>query len=218
MPDPAGAPQPAAGYAAKTPTILVTTGQDVVNAGDGLTSLREAVALANQMGGKQTIAFAPEVGDPVVTLGKLTITDDLAIQGGGRTLDANYWGQILVIEGSAAKRVAVELDELSLKDGVGGDAGAGAIDLVFADLALKNATIANNQGINGAIHVDADSSLVATGVTFVGNEAQNGGALVVDGEAVIARSLFLAASSSRTPRSRAMPRPSAVPSSPAQAP
>jgi hypothetical protein len=38
--------------------ISVTTELDIVNAGDGLTSLREAVILANDQAGFDTITFA----------------------------------------------------------------------------------------------------------------------------------------------------------------
>lgn len=59
---------------------MVTTTQDVVNAFDNLTSLREAVALANTTAGKDTVTFAPAVAGGVITLaqGQFILTDAAA--------------------------------------------------------------------------------------------------------------------------------------------
>ena len=68
--------------------IPVTTELDIVNAGDGLTSLREAVIQANGRAGFDTITFASSMANkPVVLLnGQLTITETLTIRGLGAGL------------------------------------------------------------------------------------------------------------------------------------
>jgi len=61
----------------------VTTLADVVDAGDGVLSLREAVAEANAAPGFDSITFADDLRGGTITLteGDLVITDDLAIDG-----------------------------------------------------------------------------------------------------------------------------------------
>jgi len=63
----------------------VTTLADVVDAGDGLLSLREAIEQANGAAGRDTITFAEDLrGGRIVldeTLGTLRITSDLVIDG-----------------------------------------------------------------------------------------------------------------------------------------
>lgn len=71
-------------------TINVTTTLDVVNAGDGVTSLREAVIQANAAGGAMTIKL-PESANTLASavvlsnsgLGDLNITGNITIEGAG---------------------------------------------------------------------------------------------------------------------------------------
>jgi CSLREA domain-containing protein len=76
----------------ETPSLVVTTAADVVDAFDGLTSLREAVAFANATAGADTITFDATVFDGGrdsiirLTLGEMTITDALTIDGGNRVV------------------------------------------------------------------------------------------------------------------------------------
>ena len=64
-------------------TFTVTTGADVVNAGDGRLSLREAVAQANATTTADTIVFAGglEGATLVLTGGELVVSRDLRIDG-----------------------------------------------------------------------------------------------------------------------------------------
>jgi len=61
--------------------LTVTTATDVVDAGDGVLSLREAVALANATDAQDTIRFADALDGRTLTLrqGELALTADVAI-------------------------------------------------------------------------------------------------------------------------------------------
>ena len=65
-------------------TYTVTTLNDIINAGDGVLSLREAVVAANANSGKDSIQFAPNVnGEINLTNGALVIEDSVTITGNG---------------------------------------------------------------------------------------------------------------------------------------
>lgn len=76
---------PLALTAAPQATLVVTTLADVVDASDGVLSLREAIDLANASPGLDTISFADELrGGRLLldmTQGTLRITEDLRIDG-----------------------------------------------------------------------------------------------------------------------------------------
>src|SRR5207249_3797756 len=71
--------------ASELPSLIVTTSVDVANPFDGLTSLREAMALANTDGVASLITFDPAIFDTVKTInltaGELTIAADVTITG-----------------------------------------------------------------------------------------------------------------------------------------
>ena len=77
-------------------TFTVTTLADVVNAGDGKLSLREAVAQANDSAAADRIVFASGLEGKTLTLahGELLVTHDLTIDG-----DANNNGVRVTIAG-----------------------------------------------------------------------------------------------------------------------
>ncbi|MEO1151864.1 MAG: choice-of-anchor Q domain-containing protein, partial [Pseudomonadota bacterium] len=73
---------------AESPSLLVTTADDLVNPFDGETSLREAIAFANDMTGADTITFASGMGEAFendvlirLTQGELVATEALNIDG-----------------------------------------------------------------------------------------------------------------------------------------
>ena len=78
-------------------TFTVTTLADVVNAGDGKLSLREAVAQANASAAADRIVFASGLEGKTLALahGELLVTHDLTIDG-----DANNDGVRVTIDGS----------------------------------------------------------------------------------------------------------------------
>ena len=129
-------------------TITVTTANDVVNAGDGVLSLREAVAQANATAtAADTILFAAGLEGQTLQLtgGQIAITRDLTIDGDANNdgsqvaLDAGGLDRHFAISGAAtdvALRDLVLVDRPGLRRrrcGVGhrrqGDAGRSAASI-----------------------------------------------------------------------------------------
>ena len=80
--------------------FTVDTTADIVDAGDGVLSLREALAQANASVGAETILFADAVqGRSIVLAGsQLTVNSDVIIDGGsGVTLDADGKSRVLQV-------------------------------------------------------------------------------------------------------------------------
>jgi hypothetical protein len=131
-------------------TFTVTTAADVVNAGDGVLSLREAVAQANATTTADTVRFAAAVEGRTLVLagGQLTLSQDVTIDGdsdesGGRvTLDANQASRVLVIAGGGTD---ARLDDLVLTNGRSiGDHGGGVFLGAGATLALADSALTGN--------------------------------------------------------------------------
>ncbi len=129
-------------------------------AADGLTTLREAILVANQDSVPDTINFDASLNGKTILLdpllGQMTITRDLTINGLGRddlTIDAQGNSQIFEIN-----------------DGVFG-AGAVVQDVKVSGLTLTG----GNGGFGGAIEFRDDLTL--TNMRLIGNTAALGGAL-----------------------------------------
>ena len=139
---------------AEAPSLLVDTTDDLVDPYDGRTSLREAIAAANDGG---VVEFAPGIaGDTIrLQLGAIVVDKALAIDAGaaGITIDAHGASRVL---------------ELHATDGGdGGDGSDGAVSLV--DITLRNGwTEGNGAGIYAARSLDMNSC------TVVGAVAENG--------------------------------------------
>ena len=163
-------------------TIVVTTPLDVVDAGDGLISLREAVTAANTNAVFSDAAAGDETGDRIIfsnlfsdpaaeivlTQGELEITDDVVIRG----FDNGDF-EAPLISGAGQSRIfnvdtteTVRLHEVSLTDG--------------------NANSFTNQGNGGLINVQPDSDLVIFKSHLSSGFADQGGALYVDSSRVVA--------------------------------
>jgi len=178
--------------------LVVTTAADTVDAGDGVTSLREAVEAANtaEMGG--IITFSPELAGETLVLegGTLTLTGLVSIDGdtdgdgsGDITIDGNG-DQIFQI---AADSAVVELLGLTLTGGLAGDGSAIEVGAPAAPtdpflelelgsggdeapetfpslLILTNSQIVGNQSHSGgAVMIHQDAIALMSGVTFAGN-------------------------------------------------
>ena len=114
-------------------TFTVTTAADVVNAGDGVLSLREAVQQANATEAADDIRFAVGLEGQTLTLtqGQLTLADADPTGSSGRTTidgDANNDGSRVTISAGGQSRV------LEIQDG----AYVGLAGLTFANGDVDN--------------------------------------------------------------------------------
>ncbi|MDB4766828.1 hypothetical protein OAG71_03985, partial [bacterium] len=172
--------------------LIVTTEQDVEDQTDGVTSLREAIALANENISIDKITFDPSVFNTATTINVLsqlpTITDVLTITGPGANLlviDAQGGGDIVldgngfrifdVNDGDLNNSIDVSIRGLTLTGGDIGDSG-GAIKN-FENLTLDRVAIVGNRaGFGGGVSNEPVGEVTITNSTIANNEAsQNGG-------------------------------------------
>jgi predicted outer membrane repeat protein len=175
-------------------TIPVTTALDTVNAGDGVTSLREAVAEANATATHDTITFTGLTsGGPaaiVLSLGELWIREALTIDGPGAhllTIDAtgndptpssnNGDGTRIfeIFDGNGTPDKAVSINGVTL---TGGDAVAGGGAIFSTELLTLNASkIHNNsaRSVGGAVHSTGQVTLAQSTVSGNITPARGGG-------------------------------------------
>ena len=165
-------------------TVTVDTLADVVDAGDGVTSLREAVASATPA--DHDVAFHPSLhGGRIALTGSLSLAQSINILGPGAdklTIDASaadstplaydFNGIRAFSVGAAA---TVTLQGLTI---TGGDvAGAGGGVSVSGDLKLKSVNIVGNAASTngGGVYVDGTGKLTIEDSTIDGNYAGAGG-------------------------------------------
>lgn len=159
-------------------SLTVTTPFDVVNPADGLTSLREAIALANSRPGPDTIVIAPSMigkkplvirlnGSPLVLTDRATTT----IQGPG----ANR----LTISGAGKSRVfdvqggSLALSKLTVANGKA-DYGAG-IRNIGGQVTLTDVVLRDNQATVAGGGFYNEGSATVRRVTVTKNSASLGG-------------------------------------------
>ncbi len=165
-----------------TGPLVVTTASDVVDANDGVLSLREAVAFANARTDADTILFDKSLSGKTIVLtgGELALTQDVAIDG-----DVNGDNKAdITISGNNASRVFnasgwktdVGVLSLTLTDGSGGRGGAiyayktASLDII--DTTLKNNTAAYGGGGLTAVSV---GSVTLSNSTLTGNSTGGSG-------------------------------------------
>ncbi len=108
----------------EAPSLVVTTAQDVVDGTDGVTSLREAIALANRTPGADRVTFDPGVFDGEardvirLTQGEMRIREDLVIDGGpaGVTITGDAKGDDVTLAGGITDVDASLLGDNRLDD------------------------------------------------------------------------------------------------------
>ena len=167
-------------------SLVVTTAQDDL-APDGLTSLREAIAYADDLPGTNTITFDPAVFGTTpqtitLTAGELMLTD-LA----GTSIDGPGAG-VLTVSGNNASRVfhvkdgSAALTGLTVTGGnapVGGglDEDGGGLLNDGGTLSLSDCTITGNLGAGdgGGVATSGAATTILTECTVSGNRAAVGG-------------------------------------------
>ena len=170
--------------------FTVTTSTDIVDANDGVLSLREAVVQANATAAADTIQFANALEGQTLTLtgGELVLRQDVTIDG-----DGNDDGVEVTISGDDAQRILrtsgittdVAVVDLTLEQGHAIDGGkGGAIFHESASLNLVGCTIRDNKtehGNGGAIFASGTGLNIADSL-LTANQSQygNGGAIYAD--------------------------------------
>ena len=149
----------------EAPSLLVTTTLDVVNAFDGLTSLREAIAFANSHPGPDTIELAPSaLGSRPKTIrlkgGPLVLTDPAT------TTIIGPGARLLTISGGRRSRV---------------------FDIQRGSLALEGMTITGGSAVRGGAILNDRGKLALDHVVLRGNRAKFGGGLSNNGAARVDR-------------------------------
>ena len=179
-----------------TGSLVVTTADDVVDANDGLTSLREALAFANNPAAgdlgdgdadndgnaNDTITFDPSLSGSTITLalGTLALTSDVTIDGdlnddgvSDITVDGDDAVAVFTVSGGSSA-----FEGLTITGGYTDDTASGAGIAVFggASLALTDSAVTgNNAGyFGGGIFVGSGSSLLAADSTISGNTSAFG--------------------------------------------
>ena len=162
----------------ETPSLVVTTTEDVVNPYDGLTSLREAINYAESLDGSATITFASNVTGTIALNGSELLLNDLngalTIQGPG--------ADVLSISGNNASSVfeissytTAEIDGLTITQG-GNTSDGGGIDN-SGDLTIDNDIITGNSASNHGGGIYNGGTLTSAYNTFSGNSAYAGGGI-----------------------------------------
>jgi hypothetical protein len=167
--------------------LVVNTTQDELTDADGLLSLREAIIIANSLGGNQTITFDSTVfaTPQTITLqtgagfGVLSITDTtgtVTIQGPTAcvSVDGNHATQVFsIISGASA-----EIDGLTIENGSatngGGINNAGS-------LYLSGSTLSGNSASNNGGGISNTGAATVSGAMLSGNSANNGGGIYNNG-------------------------------------
>ena len=154
--------------------IVVTTASDVVDANDGVTSLREAVALANADVDYDIISFDASLAGSTITLtgGELALTKDVSIDGeaNGITISGNHTSRIFMAgDGTAGVDIAVK--NLTLADGnaQGGNGGT-----PFSIPGKGYGGGGGGLGAGGALFIRDGASVTLTDVALADNAAAGG--------------------------------------------
>ncbi|HEY2250126.1 MAG TPA: choice-of-anchor Q domain-containing protein, partial [Planctomycetaceae bacterium] len=153
-------------------SLIVTSGADQLDSiyDPAHATLRDAIAIANDNPGTDTITFAAALnGAPIdLSLGELAITDSVTITGNGSAktiINAQHDSRIFNISSTAGN---VTLDSLTLENGM--------------------TTAANDSG--GAIHSDSTGAVAILNSSLTGNstagDLASGGAIYCNGELTVA--------------------------------
>ncbi|MGI6402336.1 MAG: choice-of-anchor Q domain-containing protein [Thermoguttaceae bacterium] len=163
-----------------TPSTVVTTDLDVIDPNDGLISIREAIAYAEQFG--STVTFSPEMDGSTIELdGPISLALNVSIDGGGHdvTLDGGRNGSVIEINipFTQANVPNIYIRNLSITGGKG--TNGGAINILDGNVYLDNLAIWGNEATKygGAIYA-YDSELTVNNSRIGGNTASYYGGIV----------------------------------------
>lgn len=160
--------------------ITVDTLLDVVDAGDGVTSLREAITTANTTS-EDEIDFAV-TGEIDLLLGELQITDSLTITGPGRellTIDAGDGDDNIFATGDG-HRIFYISDDLHNNQ----------IDVSISGMVLTGGDVSSLNLLDDGGAIKTYENLTLTDCELSGNSAGYGGGLVSIGSTWVNNSTF----------------------------
>lgn len=167
-------------------TFAVTTFADVVSRFDGVTSLREAIRIANGVPGADTIELQAgtygltRAGDDNTAFrGDLDITESVTIVGKGdgtTVIDARNGDRLFEVHGAVDARFA----DLALTHGGNANSDGGAVQALSANITLEGVTALLNFGSNGgAINVESGNATIRSSKLVTNQAGFNGGAIRV---------------------------------------
>jgi phospholipase/lecithinase/hemolysin len=181
--------------------LTVTTTSDAVDPLDGGRSLREVLALAELMEGRQTVSFDLGTGPKTIRLGgsALAVGDDLTLvgrpglkisgAGDSRILDVSAGANVSLstlslVRGNADQGGAIRnAGTLQLSDVVlaNNKAGQGGAIYNTGSLGLSGSLVLSNtaSGAGGGIAASSGGTLRVEGSTLLGNRAGQGGGVHV---------------------------------------
>lgn len=183
-------------WVGKLAVINVTTTDDVVDSGDGLTSLREAIIQSNIGSGGDTISLSAGTytlsiggtGENDAATGDLDIQESVTITGAGQHLtviNANGIDRVFEVRDSAN----LTIEDLTVAGGSTSDDGAGVEAKDAGSLTATRVIFTGNASgkEGGAIHAHHDP-VTLTDVALVGNSAATaGGGLRAEGVTTLTR-------------------------------
>jgi Ca2+-binding RTX toxin-like protein len=150
----AGTPQVA------DPAYVVTSGGDATDSGDGVLTLREAIAEAKTADVSATITFAAGIDTVTLTQGELLVDGTSAAGGIGLTIDGGAGvrlvqgaptGRVMHIDGDpGVDNQLVKLSSLTLEQGHVVDAVGGGLLAEGATLDLEDCLVAENKVASGS--------------------------------------------------------------------
>lgn len=159
-------------------SLVVTTANDVVDANDNVTSLREAVAYANSHSGADTITFDSSLIGKTITLtqGELDLTDTT-----GKTTITGLGADQLSVSGNNTSRVfyidtgaTVGITGLTITKGHTVSDGGGIYSQGM--LTITSCTISGNLADHGGgIYNEGNGTVTITGSTVSGNSTTSHG-------------------------------------------
>ena len=168
-------------------TLVVTTISDVVDANDGLLSLREAVNGANNGDAQETITFDAGLAGGTLTLSSvLTLTEDIIIDGDVNgdnradiTLSGNGSQSLFALTGA---NTDAQLLSLALVNADGAVSASDASSLFIMDSTLSGSDTSGNAGAVSSVNTDTvivNSLITENDGGLAGGVYSNGGNLML---------------------------------------
>lgn len=169
-------------------SIVVDSTADTVDAGDGVTTLREAIAQANATAGTDTVVFDESLSNQTILLthGSLEITDDVVIHGLGvdeLTIQGSGSDRIFDIDDGTSTQQDVVIRDLTLTDGYSSDDGGAIYNK--ENLTLQTVTLADNSAADDGGAIRNDGTLTMIDSTLANNTANSTGSSLSGGGAII---------------------------------